>query len=194
MLDAIDYKRIRKYCARQAYDTQIGEDVFHDSIVLALEKDKYDIGYIIGCFKYMRRTFFRDEAIRNRNEEFYYLDETPNRNSPTNYGEALDTIKAIEILTSAVKKRFSYRKKSKRVEAFIRFYLWKEDAVSVAKKLKSTPVSIRNVSYDTAKKLAENKKLKPYLELVSSETYNRSITNTTRAEVTERIARNKKKV
>lgn len=191
-MDAVDYKRIRKYCARQAYDTQVGEDVLHDSIVTALEKNRYDLGYIIGCFKYRKRTFFRDSSIQRRNEEFYYLDETPNRSSPTNYGEALDTVKAIEILTTAVKKRFSYRKRSNRVDAFIKFYLWKEDAALVAKELKSTPASIRNVCYDTVKKLSENKNLVPYLELMSSEVYNRQKTNTSRASTTERIAYSKK--
>lgn len=171
---------------------QVGEDVFHDSIVLALEKNKYSPDYVMGCFKYLKRTFLRDEEIVRRKNDFFYFDETPGIDSPSNYGEAVDTIKAIEILTKAVKKRFSYRKKSNRVDAFIKFYLWKEDAALVAKELKSTPASVRNVCYDTVKKLSENKNLLPYLELVSSEVYNRQKTNTSRASTTERIAYSKK--
>lgn len=70
--------------------------------------------------------------------------------------------------------------------------MWKEDAALVAKELKSTPASVRNVCYDTVKKLSENKNLLPYLELVSSEVYNRQKTNTSRASTTERIAYSKK--
>lgn len=187
------YQKLLNYANYKTKNKQVAEDILHDSIVTALTKKNNKVSFIARVFDNHRRTYVRNNKIRTKNEAFYYIDELLNPVPTIMYGEALDIFKAITILTKSVKKKFSYRKKSKRVEAFIRFYLWKEDAEDIAKDLKSTAVSIRNVSYDTVKKLAEDKKLVPYLELVSSKVYDRSISNTTRKGISKRLRYLKRK-
>lgn len=187
------YRSLLNYAKYKIKHTEEAEDILHDSIVTALEKKQNKSSFIARTFDYHRRTFFRDSKIKLKNETFYYVDETLTPETRVISGEALDITKAIKVLTENVKKKFSYRKKSKRVEAFIRFYLWKENAKDIAKDLKSTAGSIRNVSYDTAKKLAEDKKLLPYLEILSPKNYNRTITNTTRKGVSKRLRNLKNK-
>lgn len=168
------YDSLYRYCKYRTKNTQLAEDLLHDSIVVALEKKVNKLPtFVSKTFKFNLITHLRTKDLETRNYNLFAVDTSIP--SPIMYGEAIDMIKAVNILTAAVKKKFNYFKSkdsSKRVEAFIRYTLWKESPEEVAKALGSSSNSIINMCSSTVQLLYKDKNLVPYLDIIKEFSHN----------------------
>lgn len=189
-----NYNSLLRYAKLKVKHNETAEDLLHDSIVTALEKNQIRSGFVARIFDNHKRTYFRNLDIQKRNNEKYYYDEL-SINSPINYGEALDITKAINTITNYIRRSptFNYRADSKNSQdIFIDYYLWKKDSNELAKKYNSSPKSIRNLSYIFANRVRAIKVLKPYLDFIDEQKYTSLKTESFRNKISKRLRYNRK--
>jgi len=165
-LDADTYKRLTKFSQFKEHNKEQAEDLLHDSILLSLEKKSYAPGYIVNTFKYKRKEAARD---------LFYQTKIYSEYATSNYlpisaidGKALDSNEALNRLYKYLqyKFRYSHINASKRVEAFLRMYVFKHDTKDISLELNTSQASVRNMACVVRNIVKDNPKLKDVVEIL----------------------------
>ena len=165
-MDADTYKRLTKYSQFKEHNKEQAEDLLHDSILLSLEKKSYAPGYIVNTLKYKRKEAARDLFYQTKIYSEYatscYLPLPAIEGKAIDYNEALN--KLYTYLQS--KFRYSHITPSKRVESFLRMYIFKQSSNEISEDLQTSPASVRNMACVVRTIVKSNPKLKDIVDIL----------------------------
>lgn len=165
-MDSATYTRLSKHCSFKEHNREQAEDLLHDSILLSLEKNSYVPGFIFNTFKFKRKEAARAEYYKTKIYSEFAIQNY--QAEPSIEGKAIDYNEALKTLYTFLETKFRYShiSPSKRVESFLRMYVFKQSSNEISEDLKTSPASVRNMACVVRTIVKANPRLKDVVEIL----------------------------
>jgi hypothetical protein len=163
------YEKLKGHTLKYKNYRQDHEDTFHNTLLVALQKEALDNNtFIHASYKLCRGNVAR-EAMYQEVFDSHFVECFVNDKVASKPELWLDYKKAYEVVSTYIYNNY----KGLQAKAFVLLYLEQENTEAVVKKLNSSRMTILNSAGKVKREVSGKKSLQPYLEILSlSRRYN----------------------